>query len=152
MLMEYLMNEESDIDTEESSGIVTFQQRGKGSRNNNATMMKSQREFIPDSSNEDGEIMPSEEESDDEEEMDSPRKKPNSESSLHLDRQDRENILDEAVNRFHEIFMSSGFMETTADMIQKKILKEQPKAKETSWELDEDRGRSRSRQRQANSN
>ena len=37
----------------------------------------------------------------------------------------RAEFMDEAMNKFHEIFMSSGFMQSTADMIQKKMLQNQ---------------------------
>ena len=42
----------------------------------------------------------------------------------------KEEIMDETMNRFHEIFMSSGFMQTMVDLVKKKMMvDDQPRSK-----------------------
>ena len=125
------MDQEKEFPTESESGIVNF----KKSSNNNATPVQDQstddmemtEEY--DSMGEDGELNEeldsnseiSEDNCDSDKDMET-RDNDRSSYQKETNRDNlKEEIMGEAMNRFHEIFMSSDFMRTTAKMMQKSM-------------------------------
>ena len=112
-----------DHDDDIESGIVQFNTHSRRPTNNNSSVG---RQNYPQEQNirmEEGELS-----------EDNTRDVDSDDSEVELEVMEieeskdkfKQDVLDEAMNRFHEIFMSSGFMQTTADMVEKKILEAQP--------------------------
>ena len=143
----------SDAEDNESE-IVQFNHSRRVSKNNNAVIDK--RKEAQNISMEEGEIEKeietNAEGSDSEQEMEVDSDQGSSDDEVLEAKADpgkgkgrkrdmQEEFLDEAMNRFHEVFMSSGFIQTTADLVQRKMKDSQAsQPSKQAKEISEDHG------------